>query len=1033
MSLIPESVHQKLVDHRRIVITAIILLIFILLISFVPTYVARHLVSSTLNDFGIEHEGIKTVKINPWKREVWAGPVRFRAGDSDPGQLGEVGIKINIFPVFRKRAMVESVLIRGIDIVVARTEDNAITLNGIPLDQFTPTTETPESAEPEKETKPWGTGLGNFEMQNSRLLLRRKTGATLAVEIESFKLSEFESWHPDDPGTFELKARANDIELDLKGLARPFAQHITLEVDTNTREASLDKIIDFVGPLNLERHGGVYHSSTQNEITLFDSGRIEGHSVGKVTLTGADYAQADRFAFAAEQADIDLDVTYSLSENEDVQLDGQLTLDMANASGKLSDGDPFSIGNLSSSFTGLSALRAADESIKFFTKHKVEAKNLAFSGRVNLSMDAFTDVLRILQSISAKKEISEKETGLDKFAGDEVTLPKADITVEQINASVSKLELNSANGNVSLDIVLENKAKGLKVATSERATNVEAVDIKIDTLRLKSGEGKTGLAVTGSSAVSGTRVRGPIGTGSIKTVKVSENIELKINRGDIALQGKASADILKTQLHAQKTETLPEAIVKVDKVSADVQKVTFSTQQQQVKWQVLSGASIDHASASYAEGEMTSAKIQKLEWRGASADQNLNIATEALTISGLEASTTRQFIDGLIGEKPGKASTTQQEDSDEDNGDGNKPTPAKPDKDDPDANNVKLGRFELINGAKLHFLDKKVLPPIVVDLHIKEAEVHGIDSWNPKSKARINLLATINEFTSLELDGKADNVGPKVNMELNSSLKNLELPPYSSYVAEFGGVNMKSGQFNTDAAIKANEGVLDGAIKLHIKDLEFTPLSGADAERLSKRVGVPIETAVKLLKDPKGNIELALPVSGTATEPSVDISSAINKAIKNTLKAVFPPTLIASMLSSVKEGGSQNFKPVIFKAGSSELNNEATKYLDELATLLKERPSLSLNICGRATPDDFKEMTLISIKLPADAKPDLIEERQRLINTHSSKLVELATERTRTVRRYLITDKGLNAAQVGECRLSFNPEDTEPPRVIVTL
>ncbi|WP_455201222.1 hypothetical protein, partial [Kaarinaea lacus] len=61
------------------------------------------------------------------------------------------------------------------------------------------------------------------------------------------------------------------------------------------------------------------------------------------------------------------------------------------------------------------------------------------------------------------------------------------------------------------------------------------------------------------------------------------------------------------------------------------------------------------------------------------------------------------------------------------------------------------------------------------------------------------------------------------------------------------------------------------------------------------------------------------------------------------------------------------------------------------------------------------------------------EERQRLINTHSSKLVELATERTRTVRRYLITDKGLNAAQVGECRLSFNPEDTEPPRVVVTL
>jgi hypothetical protein len=235
MRAIPEKIKQKAITHRKAVISTTILLVLILLFSFVPTYIARHLVSSTLNDFGIEHEGIKSIRINLWKREVWAGPVLFSAGDTDPGQLGEVGIKVNIFPVFQKHAMVESVLIRGIDIIVAQLEDNTLTLNGIPLDQFTPTAETPESPQPEKESKPWGTGLGNFEMQDSRLVLRRKTGATLTVEIESFKLSEFASWQPDDPGTFELIARANNIELDLKGEARPFAQHVTVEVDTNTR------------------------------------------------------------------------------------------------------------------------------------------------------------------------------------------------------------------------------------------------------------------------------------------------------------------------------------------------------------------------------------------------------------------------------------------------------------------------------------------------------------------------------------------------------------------------------------------------------------------------------------------------------------------------------------------------------------------------------------------------------------------------------------------------------------------------------
>jgi len=1036
--VIPEAIKQKVINHRKTVITLVSLLVLVLLISFVPTFIARQIISGTLDEFGINHEGIKTVKINLWKREVWAGPVRFFAGDTDPGQLGEVGIKFNIFPAFQKHAMVERVLIRGIDIVVAQTEDDAITLNGISLNQFTPSAETPESPEPEKETKPWGAGLGDFEMQDSRLVLRRKTGATLTVEIESFKLSDFESWRPDDPGTFELEARANDIELELKGQARPFARHITVNVDTSIHNASLDKIIEFIGPFNLERHEGVYQSSGHHEITLFDNGRVEGHSVDKLTLVGADYAQDDRFAFTTEQADVDLDVNYSLSEKKDVQLDGQLSLDLENASGKLSGGDPFSIGNLHASFTGLNAKRGADESINLSTRHKVEAKKLAFSGRVNLSMDALTDVLRILQSISAKTQINKEDTGLDKWAGNEVTLPKSDISIEQINASASKLDMNSANGKVSLDIVLENETNGFKVATTERTTNINDVRVKIDTLRINSGEGKTGLTVKASNSIYGTSANGPIGMGTIKMIELDHSVDLQIDRGDVSLQGSAKLDIQESQLQAHKTETLPQAKIEVGKVSADVQKATFSTTKQQVKWQVTSGATIDQASASYAEGKMSSAKIQRLEWRGASADQNLNIATELLSISGLEASTTRQFIDGLLGDKPKKESpkkkvVTEEDDLDVDKNEVDKKTAAKPVKDDPNTKNVKLGRFELVNGAKFHFLDQKVHPPIVVDLFIKKAEVRDIDSWNPKAKAWANLLATINEFTHFDFEVNGDNVGPKVNMEIKSSLKNLELPPFSSYVAEFGGVHLGSGQFNTDVNVKAKQGGLDGAIKLNIKDLEFSPLSEADAQRLSAKVGVPIETAVKLLKDSDGNIDLDLPVSGSVVEPSVDISSAINKAITNTLKAVFPPTLIASMFSSVTKGGNQTFQPILFSPGSSELNAEATKYLDELAILLKERPTLNLHICGRATPEDFKEITKITLDLPPDAKPEAVEQQQQLLKTHGPELLELATERTRVVRRYLITDKGLKATQVGECRLSFNPDDTEPPRVMVTL
>ena len=1021
---------RKAIRHRRSLITAGVLLVLVLLFTFVPSYVARHLVASTLNDFGIEHEGIKTIKINPWKLEVWAGPVRFRTGDADHGQLGELGIKVNAFPLFQKHALVERVLIRGIDIFVARAEDNTLTLNGISLSQFKPTAEAVEPAKPQKETKPWGIGLHEFEMQDSRLIFKEKSGGTLTVEIEKFHLGNFTSWLPDEPGTIALKASINQMQLSLNGQARPFAKHITINVDADARDADLPKIIEFTGPLGFERKDGQYNSTLHHEITLFDTGRLEGHSVGKVTLIGADYALADRFTLVTEQAEIDLDTRYSLSKTDDLKVDGKMTLDLLNASGNLPGENSFAIGTARVELTELSATHDADKTLLVAVKPRIDLKQGSYSGRVQLSMDALLDVLRYLQTLSSKTVVTAEQTGLDQWSGDEVTLPKSDITVAQLNTSISKFDLSTANGKVTLDFASAGEAADIKIVSKDRTSKINAAGIKVETLNLNSGEGKTGLKLAGNFNVTGTDINGPIGKGTIKTIQLSENLDLQINRGDIAVQGSAKAAVKGTQIRVKKTESLPQATVTVDTVTADIKNGAFSIANQKLKWQAEAGATIDSASVEYAKGRLSSAKFKRLELRGAKADQNLNIATDRLTISGLEASATRQFVDGVISDVSDDDDENKDKENDEDEV---KKTADKPDVDKPVEFNLKLGRFELIKGAKLNFQDRKVEPPVIINLDIKTAEVRDIDSRNPKSTPYANLIAAINEFTHLELHGNAHNEGPKMDMELNSKLENLELPTYSSYAAEFAGVNLESGQFSTHVDVKANKGDLDGAIKLNIKDLEFTPLSKEDAERLSKTTGVPIETAARLLKDRNGVIDLSLPVSGTVIEPDVDISSAISKAVGNTLKAVFPPTLIGSMLSSVRKSGNITFKPIIFNPGASNLDKEAKEYLEELAELLKERPTMYLNICGRTTPEDFKEVTLISIKLKPNPKPEEIEGRKRLIAEHGPKLGKLATERSRVVRRYFINDKGFSVNQVGECRSVFNPDDTEPPRVMVTL
>ena len=1008
--------------QHKLTIVVLVLLLLALLITFLPTYLARYFIADTLDNFGIELEGIKTFKVNLWKREVWVGPVRFRTGATDPGQLGELGIKLRVFPTFQKHAMVERIIVRDIDITVVRDQDNAVTINGISPEQFRPIVNE-ESQPPVKKSKPWGVGLVDFDLRQCRLVYINNTVGTLTVNIDSLQLNNFTSWKPDDPGDISLKAHVNDIELNVSGQARPFANNVTVNLDVITRDVALAKIIAFTGPIGLDHVAGIYKSRLHHEITLFDTGRLEGHSIGAITLNDADYSRSDRFAFATKQADVNIDAKYSSSKKNDLQINGQLKLDIQNMDGKLNGETEFAANTAHIELADLTVTRDVDNALFISAKPTIEIRHGKYSGRAQLSMDALLGALRFLQTLSATKQDTQGQSGLEKWADEEVTLPKSDVTVATLHSKLSKFEFNTKAGIVALEIVTDTEAGDIEVVATERKTNIESFNSQINALHFRSGQGEMALQLAGNTAMAGYAMQGPIGQGTINTIEFNEKVELKINRGDIVLQGSANAAVKRADIQLHKTETLPQADLDVEGFSANLNGVEFSLKNKKMQWSVEVGSLIEHASVKYTEGENTRTKFDRVELRSARLDEKMNIGVEALIISGLDGLVTRQFVDGLV-DHPTNESDTDSKDA-----------VKKIESDTKESVKTKLviGQLLLDKGAHLRFRDKWVEPPVSLDLDIKRAEVKNIDTSKPAQQAYASLLANINEFTNLELNGQATAVGPQMDMTLNGKLEDLALPPFSSYAAEFGGVYLDKGQLSTEVNISAKKGDLEGAIKLNVQQLEFKTLSEADAKHLSNKAGMPISTAASLLQDRHGNIDLKLPVSGTITDPRVDIGSAINKAVSKTLISIYPPTLVLSILSSSMESGGMTIAPIKFKSGSSELDSVARQELDKIITLTKDRPRLLLNICGRTTPEDFKELTQISITLSPDSKPALVEQRERLISEHGQKLLELAAERSRVVERYLINVKGVTTHQVVSCRPVFDPDDTGPPRVMITL
>ena len=209
---------------------------------------------------------------------------------------------------------------------------------------------------------------------------------------------------------------------------------------------------------------------------------------------------------------------------------------------------------------------------------------------------------------------------------------------------------------------------------------------------------------------------------------------------------------------------------------------------------------------------------------------------------------------------------------------------------------------------------------------------------------------------------------------------------------------------------------------------------------------MPVQTAVGLLQDSNKVINLIIPVGGTIAKPDIDLSDAIGQAIGGALKSLFPPTALASMLSSAGGSGIR-FKPIPYKSGSSKLGPAARRYADNLVSLLNQRPKLAVRVCGRAAAKDLADFAVQDLKKreaerksTKTAKTKSIKVRpllplsgKALHQAAAPHLTKLAVERTKTIRRYILKKGKDIGGRVSECRSAFEPGDKGLPRANVSL
>lgn len=258
---------------------------------------------------------------------------------------------------------------------------------------------------------------------------------------------------------------------------------------------------------------------------------------------------------------------------------------------------------------------------------------------------------------------------------------------------------------------------------------------------------------------------------------------------------------------------------------------------------------------------------------------------------------------------------------------------------------VKITKITLQNGT-VNFSDFFVKPNYTVNVTKLGGRVTGLSSAE-NTVADMDLRGSYASSAPVHIVAKLNPLAAKSYLDLKADVTGVDLVGFSPYSGKYAGYNIEKGKLSLSVAYKLENNRLSADNRLFIDQLTFgDKVDSPDATKL------PVNLAISLLKNNRGEIDVNLPIAGSLDDPEFSVGGLIVRVIANLfVKAVTSPfALLGSMF-----GGGEELSNVEFAPGRASLGEAAGKKLETLAKALTERASLKLEITGRADPEADRE------------------------------------------------------------------------------
>lgn len=367
-----------------------------------------------------------------------------------------------------------------------------------------------------------------------------------------------------------------------------------------------------------------------------------------------------------------------------------------------------------------------------------------------------------------------------------------------------------------------------------------------------------------------------------------------------------------------------------------------------------------------------------------------------------------------------------------------------------DALAIAIGRIEVDGDSAFGLHDESVDPPLNTQIKVKTLTLAALDSRKPEQKSALNFEAGIGDHAAIDLEGDVQPFLEPPGVAVKSTISAMDLPPLSPYAEQALGLALDSGTLDADIKVDSGKDKLDGMVKLTLYHLQLKNVESENS--LQSSLPVPINVALDSLRDGNDTIALKIPIKGDPANPAFNINDALTKALADGVQkgALTYLTLAlqpyGAMITAAKYAGEAIAKvrlnPVVFPAGTSELDDTAKDYLSKVAKVLAERPKLAVKVCGVAVAPDRAQLQQAATAQQAGPKAaktgDKSKEKDQppaVPEISDEQLRALANARAGTVRDYLVQNFKTPASHLVSCqpRLESGESEDAAPRTDLLL